>query len=187
LIDTMNTTDISPMLDFSNFFQTRSQANDFSARLETITEQAYHTTFNIEKALMEQFGIAKKDKFLTLLRDNKVGVDQIKPIKDFIKKVQTIIASLPVVPITIAFEPKEQTLQLLSEWFMVNLKKQVLFDITVDRKLIAGAAITFNGKYRDFSIKTKFNETTNRVLTQKAPVNVIAEKTPPMENLHLGR
>jgi hypothetical protein len=183
----MTGTDSSPMIDLSNFFQTRSQANDFSARLETITEQAYHTTFNIEKALMEQFGIAKKDKFLILLRDNKVGIDQIKPIKDFIKRVQEIIAGLPVVPITIAFEPKEQTLQLLSEWFMVNLKKQVLFDITVDRKLIAGAAITFKGTYRDFSIKAKFDETANRVMTQKAPAHVIAAKTPPMENLHLGR
>jgi hypothetical protein len=177
----------SPMIDLSNFFQTRAQANDFSARLETITEQAYHTTFNIEKALMEQFGIAKKDKFLTLLRDNQVGVDQIKPIKDFIKKVQELTASLPVVPITIAFEPKEQTLQLLSEWFMVNLKKQVLFDITVDRKLIAGAAVTFKGKYRDLSIKAKFDETAKRVMTQKAPGHALAAPQQPLNNLHMGR
>ncbi len=181
----MSAAETTTTIDLSHFFQTKLQANDFSARLGTIVEQTYHTDFNLEKALMEQFGIDKKDKFLTLLRENNVGIDT-KSVKDFVTKVQGTITNLQGVPITLAFTPTEKTLQLLSDWFMINLKKQVLFDITVDRKLIAGAAITFNGKYRDFSIKAKFDETANRVLTQKTPTHAIA--TPqPLNNLHLGR
>lgn len=174
-------------IDLSSFFQTKSQANDFSARLATISEQTFQLDFNLEKSLMEQFGINKKDKFITLLRDNSISVDATKAIKDFITKLQETIATLTVVPISLAFEPKEQTLKALSEWFAINLKRQVLFDITVDRKLIAGAAITFNGKYKDFSIKAKFDETVTRILTKPTQIHAVPGPTQNTNNLHLGR
>src|SRR5581483_4224991 len=37
-----------------------------------------------------------------------------------------------------------------------NIHKQMLFDISVDKNLIAGARITYNGKFFDFSIKSTF-------------------------------
>lgn len=174
-------------IDLSSFFQTKAQAADFSARLATVAEQMYYTTFNIEKSLMEQFGIVKKDALLTLLRDNNIGIDSTKAIKDFVTKMQETITALPVVPITLAFEPKEQTLKMLSEWFMINIKKQVLFDISVDRKLIAGAAITYNGKYNDFSIRGKVEETIKNIITKPQPIHAVPGPKQNTEDVHVGR
>lgn len=174
-------------LDLSNFFQTKAQATDFSTRLATIAEQTYQTTFTVEKALAEQFGILKKDALLGLFRDNNVSIDSPKAIKDFIEKVQATIVDLPVVPLTLAFIPKEQTLKILSEWFLMQLKKQVLFDISVDHNLIAGAAITFNGKYKDFSIKAAFDKTVNNVLTQPTTTHALPNAAHNRDSLHLGR
>ena len=123
-------------IDLSDLFNTRPQAVDFSARLTIILKKVFEKEFNPEKIFMEQFGIEKKDKFMTLLRDNNV---------------------LPVISLVLAFEPNEHTLQLFSRWFTLNTNKQVLFDIKVDKKLIAGAAILSNGKYLDFSIKPEFD------------------------------
>jgi hypothetical protein len=36
------------------------------------------------------------------------------------------------------------------------MHKQMLFDISVDRNVIAGARITYNGKFFDFSIRSPF-------------------------------
>lgn len=177
----------SSSIDLSSFFQTKAQAADFSARLAKVCEQIYYTNFNVEKALMEQFGVVKKDALLGLLRDNNIGVDSTKTIKEFFTKIQETVAGLPVVPITLAFEPKEQTLKMLSDWFMINLKKQVLFDISVDRKLIAGAAITYQGKYQDFSIKPKVTEIINRILTKPQPVHAVPGPTQKTEDMHMGR
>jgi F0F1-type ATP synthase delta subunit len=140
-------------IDFSEFFTTKAEANDFLSRLTAITDKVFQTNFNLKNALAEQFGINKSDRLMTLLRENNINADSLDAAKKFLEKIQESIASLPVLTLTIAFEPKEATLKALSEWFLINTKKQVLFNITVNTKLVAGATINFNGKYFDFTIR----------------------------------
>src|SRR5690348_9883520 len=140
-------------LDLSDFFTTKAQASDFSARLATIGEATYQTSFNLEKALMDQFGVDKKDKLMAIIRENNISVGSAPQVKEFVAKLQEAIAQIPLLPLTIAFEPTGQILKNMSDWFFMNLKKQVLFDIKIDKNIIAGAAVTYNGKFLDFSVK----------------------------------
>ena len=155
-------------LDLSAFFQTKAQANDFSARLSQISEKLYNTNFNLEKMLTDQLGIKKKDAFMSLLRQNKIDVKANSVLKTFFSSITEDIATLPVLSLTLAFEPKEKTLQKLSEWFVLNLNRQTVFDISVDPELIGGASISFKGKHMDFSISPAFDEIINDVLNSKS-------------------
>lgn len=150
-------------IDLSDLFHTKAQADDFSIRLAAIAKKIFETSFNPESALLEHFGIKKKDVFMTLLRNNNVNPDSRIAIKEFIERIQAKILNLPVLSIILAFEPKEQTLQALSSWFMLNTNKQVLFDISVDPGLIGGVAIYANGKYLDFSIRSAFNKSVEEI------------------------
>lgn len=150
-------------IDLSDLFHTKAQADDFSARLAMIAKKLFETNFNPENALLEHFGIRKKDTFMTMLRNNNVNPESRLAIKEFIEKIQQKIVSLPVLSIILAFEPNEETLRGLSSWFVLNTKKQVLFDISVDRGLIGGAAIYSNGKYLDFSIRPSFIKAANEI------------------------
>jgi F0F1-type ATP synthase delta subunit len=127
---------------------------------------------------------------MTLLRDNNITAD-IPVLKEFLTKIQEKIKTLPVLPIVLAFEPKSQTLQALSDWFEMNLKKQVLFDISVDSHLIGGAAITFNGKSRDYSIKPVVEKIMTNATAPVTPATQTQKADPPqvqhVENMHLGR
>lgn len=185
-------------LDLTAFFQTKMGANDFSSRIAAISEKIYHTDFNLEKMLSEQFGIKKKDRLITLLRENKVDVKSNSALKAFLSSIVELIPKLPVLSLTIAFEPKEKTLQALSEWSLLNINKQALFDITVDKNLIAGAVVNYKGKYLDFSIRPRFEqillesleeetkETEGTKETQGAePKNEAKHQS--MEHLSLGR
>jgi hypothetical protein len=145
-------------IDFSDFFKTNIGAVDFITRLSIISEEIYKTDFNLEKALAEQFGVQKKDKFNALLRDSKIPIGSNSALKDFISKIQEEISSLPVVSLTIAFEPEDETLKSLFDWFPLNINKRVLLDIKVDRNIIAGAYVGCNGKCLDFSIKPIFDQ-----------------------------
>jgi len=145
-------------LDVSYFMKTKSQANDFSTRLSKIIAHLYETDFNLEKELLDEFGIQKKDKIMTLLRTNEVNIDKVDVLKVFLLKMQDTIAHLPVLDITIAFEPKEKTLQDMTEWFIMNIKRQMLLNITLNTDIIGGAQLGFNGKYFDASIKPAFEK-----------------------------
>lgn len=140
-------------LDLSSFFNTKTEANDFLTRITTISEMIFQTDFNLEKALKEQLGVNKGDHFLTLMRENNINSESLPVVKDFLHMLMEKIPTLPTLSLTIAFEPQEQTLKVLSEWCLVNLQKQILFEISVDPHLVGGALISNNGKFFDFSIR----------------------------------
>jgi F0F1-type ATP synthase delta subunit len=148
-------------LDFSDFFKTNVQAVDFITRLSAVSEEIYETDFDLEKALAVEFGIQKKDKFIALLRENRIPPDSGSALKDFINKIQDKVSSLPVVSLTIAFEPEEKTLKSIFDWFPLSINKQVLLDIKVDANIIAGASVSYNGKCLDFTVKPVFDQTYN--------------------------
>lgn len=181
--------------DLSHFFKTKSQANDFTARLTTISHAVYQSGFNLEAALAETFGLRKKDKFIALLRENNISAESSAALTEFLTRLQEKVSQLPVLSITLAFEPKEQTLKSLSDWFLINKKSQVLFDIRVDESLIAGVAIEYQGKYIDYSTKPLVARILTDVITQKTqPAQVAPEQkeellptpphpaTPPLQN-----
>ena len=143
-------------IDLSDLFTTKVEANDFLARLTTISEMFFQTGFNLEHALHQQFGVNKSDKIITILRTNNVNPESLPAVKDFFFILMSKISSLPVISLTIAFEPQDQTLKSLAQWFFINMHKQVLFDLFVDHTILAGAHITYNGKFFDFSIKSTF-------------------------------
>jgi len=145
-------------IDLSDLFNTKSQSVDFASRLNSILKQIFEKEFNPEKVLMEQFGIEKKDRFMTLLRDNNINATSRLDIKSFIEKILEKINTMPVMELVLAFKPTDKTLQSLSSWFILNTKKQVLLDIKIDKNLIGGAAILSNGKYLDFSVKPNFDK-----------------------------
>jgi hypothetical protein len=165
-------------IDLSAFFQTKAQAADFSSRLATLSEKIYETNFNLEKSVMEQFGLKKKDAFMTMLRDQNVAVETNTVLKQFLTDLQKDIAGLPVLSLTLAFEPKDKTLKALSEWFVLNIKRQIILEITVDPQQIAGASISFNGKDVDFSIRSKFDGVVRDFLTKSSDDNEQKKSAP---------
>jgi F0F1-type ATP synthase delta subunit len=154
-------------IDLSSFFHTRDQANDFSIRLSTISEKIYQNNFDLDKTLSEQFGLKKKDALIAFLRTNKVNAQSPSELNSFFNTLIDKISELPVLSISIAFNPTEETLRMLSEWFLLNRKSQVLFEIIVNPDLIAGCTISFNGKYIDYSIKPMFKQIVKDVMVNK--------------------
>jgi F0F1-type ATP synthase delta subunit len=153
-------------LDLSSFCKTKAQAHDFTTRIAAITEKIYETSFALEPVLQEILGMKKKDLLMTLIHKENINTDSAADLKKFFLTMQDTLIKLPVITLTIAFEPQETTLQVLSDWFSFNLKKQVLFDIETNTQLIAGAKIKYNGTYADFSVKPLFDKMLSEYITQ---------------------
>lgn len=167
------------IIDLSDFFTTRSQANDFAVRLSGIIDHMYTTDFNLEKSLTTQFGIQKADQFLKLLRENNINTASIQASQDFFKKIQDTVSNLSVVTLVIAFEPSDETIKTLSQWFVFNLNKQVLFDIQIDHRIIAGIKITYNGKFKDYSLGSLFDTLVKQMLHPSNQTSVVQATTIP--------
>jgi len=149
----------------SDFFTTKSQANDFSLSLSAISEEIFNIGFDLNKALLKEFGTHKRDKFIELLRENNISTISGSSINSFIGQIQNTIKSLPQVSIVLAIDPKEEILKAISEWFILNVKKQVLLEITIDPEIIAGAIAGYKGRQFDASIKNEFENIFVETLT----------------------
>jgi F0F1-type ATP synthase delta subunit len=153
-------------LDITSICKTKTQGHYFASRLAKVTEKVYETSFNLEHALQEVFGMKIKDQLLTLMQKENCNIESAAAVKSFLLKLQQTITELPVTTLTIAFEPQEKTLQVLSDWFVMNLKQQVLFDIVIDEQLIAGTKINYKGKFADYSVKPLFDKMLDEFLVQ---------------------
>lgn len=148
----------------SDFFTTKSQAKNFSACLNAISENIYETDFNLEKVLREQIGSAKADKFVSLLRENGVSLQSNNAVNSFISKIQETITSLLVAEITFAIEPTDEILKSVADWFLLNIKKQILIEPTTDSQIIAGIIVSYQGKHVDASLKSLFQKACDNTL-----------------------
>lgn len=173
-------------IDLSDLFTTKAEANDFLSRLTAISEMFFKTGFDFESALTQHFGVNKKDRIIAILHANNISNDSLPAVKEFIFVLMTKISSLPILSLTIAFEPQEQTLKSLAEWFFINMHKQMLFDISVDRNVIAGAKITYNGKFFDFSIRSTFERILQNYMERLSAANhpkLVAQQQQPVQSV----
>lgn len=63
------------------------------------------------------------------------------------------INSLKVLTIYLTFEPDEQTLSQIGVHVRQTFNQLLLLDIKYDPRLIAGAALVWNGVYKDYSLR----------------------------------
>lgn len=74
------------------------------------------------------------------------------------------ISNLPTLILYLTFEPDEQTIEQIGSYARKTFGssrgagKMILLDIKYDSKLIAGAALVWNGLYRDYSLRSKIEE-----------------------------
>jgi F0F1-type ATP synthase delta subunit len=140
-------------LDLSVFFKTKPEASDFSIRMSTVAELIYRTDFNLDRVLTEKLGVVKKDQMKSLLRDSEVNTSSNTALLEFFTKITEKIKAMPVMTITCAIEPPPQTLQAMADWLLQNAGKQILFEIKIDPGIVGGLTISYNGKYKDYSVK----------------------------------
>ncbi|QQS39317.1 hypothetical protein IPM62_01760 [Candidatus Woesebacteria bacterium] len=92
-------------------------------------------------------------RFVEKLAQNKDKEKLLKDIKLRLTKVESIELGL-------ALEPNEKTLTRLKNWININIGTNIVMDIKVNSDLVAGATVSYNGNYGDFtlaqSFKTKF-------------------------------
>lgn len=64
---------------------------------------------------------------------------------------QKELDSLRVLKMTIASDPTRNNILIYGAWIKKNIGEDVIMDITIDSRIVAGAQIVWNGKYKDYA------------------------------------
>jgi F0F1-type ATP synthase delta subunit len=139
------------------FCKTKDEANIFQEHIEQLLQSLFSNT-PFEEMVNEVLSHEKKEKLLAFLKEQHVDTANAQQIQACLQEIKKTISESSIVTLTLAFAPKQQVVETISTWFTVYTKKFVLLDILVDTNLIGGTIISYNGTYKDYSLKNIFEE-----------------------------
>lgn len=82
----------------------------------------------------------------------------VRTLEQFADQISPIIVYLPV-------ELPEKNQLELGSWFKQNLNLKQIFEIQFDGNLIGGCALSFNGTYKDYSLKSKIDQNKDKIIS----------------------
>lgn len=148
--------------EISNFLletiQTQDDVREFVTQLDATIDQLYHHTTDINKVLDETIAYAKKEKIISLLASEGIEISHKEAVQKYLQELKKIVMELPVITLNIAFEPSSAFVKIVAGWLASHINRPIVSAFVVDRSLIGGAVISYQGKYVDFSMKKILDE-----------------------------
>ena len=143
--------------DILQLVRTKDEANEFQKQLDNLLNVLF-TNVPFEVLLREHISYEKQEKLLTLFSKEHVNTKQLPDVQTCLQEIKKIIVQTPVLRLAIAFAPKQNLLEIIATWFLVNTKRPVLLDVIVNKNLIGGAVIEYKGLFKDYSLKRILEE-----------------------------
>jgi len=140
------------------YIRTVEDVEEMSFTINTLLKSIFKTQEQSFEKTLYSISHKTSQKIRELLSQNKMNMDDRKGINDFLTGLKEQLNKLQAIKITLAFYPSEATLDLIFSWVLKNLGFGVILDIQEDKRLLGGAAINFNGRHKDFSLRKKLDE-----------------------------
>lgn len=147
MIQTINPT------TFQSHIKTTEDVTFFLSFLEKLNTELFKKDRTLAQILEQEISYQNGLTLKKIAASHNVNLAHAAEVVNFLTKLTEAVNALPVMHLTLAFPPKEGLITTISQWFMVNMREYVILEITVDRSLLAGAVVSFNGKRKDFSLK----------------------------------
>ncbi|SRR5258708_1081082 len=75
--------------------------------------------------------------------------------KSMIKELRAKLNTIKFIELTLAFDPSSKLLNKISSLVKSSAGANIALDIKIDKGIIGGVVIAYNGKYGDFSLSGK--------------------------------
>jgi hypothetical protein len=102
-------------------------------------------------------------KEIEKLEKEKILPSSPEDQSSFFKGLENFLLKIPKVKLEIAFEPSEEFILKIEGWFREKVKRRMILDIFVNPKIVGGARIEFQGKWRDFSLEKEIEKIYGRI------------------------
>jgi F0F1-type ATP synthase delta subunit len=114
----------------------------------------------LELLLGSFYGIGEKGiKFALENKIRKTTAETVKSASETeVRETKEQLENLSVVSLALAFEPSLLQLKTIVDWIRSNGVPDCVLDLRIDPKIIAGAIVSYKGKYKDLSFQTAYEQ-----------------------------
>ena len=139
--------------------RTTKDAVELLEQIDLLKESLFHTDLSSFSSILE--GNNTLSSFVS--KDSLSGSRESK--LKYLDSLKNEISQLPRVTLTLAAMPDSSFLDILCNWFKVNTGKFYLLDISLKPSILGGVLISYNGLYRDYSLKSRIDTYFNQFST----------------------
>jgi F0F1-type ATP synthase delta subunit len=142
----------------STLVRTKQEANELISALEEVLDSFFSVKEKPVDTLRRLLSPYTFNQIAAYCKNNTIDMTDKNSLKNLLQDIKETIQHLPIVTLEIPFYPTEDVIQKISKYFATDINKPVLLAFTVKKTLVAGTVILFNGRYRDYSLKKRFDE-----------------------------
>ena len=136
---------------------TQDEIDEFSEIVIFLLKSAYKMEKDVQEVTLTlpvKFAKTIEDYFTAIKQNRYDPIEFGNGLKSLIDTLE----KLDKVELTMAMEPNYKLIQDISSWFYQNVDKKVILKINVDKNIIAGMHINYNGTFLDYSYQKIFND-----------------------------
>ena len=131
---------------------TKEETYQLLDEVNSLLNSLYQSTTDYDDVLINGTRKWVADMITNEMEKEKIGKEE------YLKGLKVEINKLKIMDLTISFEPSSSTVNHISSWVKENLGESIIINFINDPKIIAGATISYNGRYIDLSLLAKFNQ-----------------------------
>ena len=134
--------------------KTIEQLEEFSSEIDNILSNLFKVkNRNIEEILDRTVGQKTLEIVKKLVRENKIDSSDYNSLDKLLSGIKQDLKKIRILKMSLAIDPTFEIIDRLFDWVRKNLGEGIILDIDKNETILGGAIISFDGEYKDFSLK----------------------------------
>ncbi len=118
----------------------------------------YNANINVAEELSVILPHDVKESFLSIVHGSGIDMRDSQALHLLILDIKNKIQGIPVMGLTLAYEPTEKDLRDFSSFLFTNIGMQIIFHVVRDESILGGCKIEFAGKIADYTLKKELDQ-----------------------------
>lgn len=127
--------------------------------LQKAIDAEYDTVKNSLNELQMALPFTLVDAILDIAKQQNIELGKPEVAKTFYQELKDALKELPLLELKLAFTPTYAQLKEITSWWRKLTQVHVLLDIVIDKHVLAGAVIGFEGTMQDFTLNKYLSST----------------------------
>ena len=151
--------DILIYFDIITSLKTIQEANSLIENIDSLMLIFFKSEKISIKEALGSINTGFASEVMQVFEKNNLDINNRDSVTDFFAKLKGLIKKFEVIRLVLAFDPTNKTIENIHNFVKETLGIGYILDIEVSQSILAGAIVIFNGKYIDYSLKKRIEDT----------------------------
>jgi len=151
--------DVLVYYDLMTSLKTTREVENFTSEIDNLKLTFFDCKGKSIKDGLCTISSGYAEKIAQIFKKNNLDINDKDAFSSFLETLKGLIKKFKVVKLVLAFDPAEKTITRIHNFVKEIIGIGYILDIEVSRNVLGGAIVEFDGKYKDFSLRKKIEDT----------------------------